>query len=150
MDCLKTTSSLLFRYGSHFLAWCWKKSNGPFFAACQVVSRNLGVELWKAQILRDSNTTTYQQNGSSLNLEHSTFDKAIHICFVTRESMNLYWTSKVSPGIPGLHLHFPGISRHFPGISCNSPGLSPHLLGFYHILRGLLCCLLLCIAREWS
>ena len=59
-------------------------------------------------------------------------------------------TSKVSPGIPGIHLHFPGISRHFPGISCHSPGLSPHLLGFYHILRCLLCCLLLCIASDCS
>ena len=51
-------------------------------------------------------------------------------------------TSKVSPGIPGIHLHFPGISRHFPGILCHSRGISPHLLGFYHILRALLCCLL--------
>ena len=39
-------------------------------------------------------------------------------------------TSKVSPGIPGIHLHFPGISYHFLG-------LPPHLPGFYHILRGL-------------
>ena len=54
------------------------------------------------------------------------------------------WTAcKVSPGFAGIHLDFPGISRH-------SPVLSPHFLGFYHMWRGLLCCLLRCIARECS
>ena len=66
-------------------------------------------------------------------------------------------TSKVSLGIPGIYLHFPGISRHFPGFFCISRGFHATSRrfqaiprGFHPIYWGLLCCLLLCIARKCS
>ena len=61
----------------------------------------------------------------------------------------LLFTSKVSPGIPGIC-----ISRGFhtisPGFYDISRGFYAISRGFHPICWGLLCCLLLCIARKCS